>query len=181
LFGALTAKGIAADLVIEAGLAIRPDEGKARKTPYDRFRNRIIFPIRDGRGRAISLGGRAMDPNDRAKYLNGPETALFDKGRNLFNLFAHGSNLWTVANNLNSNILNCVATLLQKLKSRLNEYTTIRAGKLWAINTKICTDIAKSRSRQHCINDCVTYGVAIAVTIKSALAWPHNGAKVKRF
>ncbi|MCW1920634.1 DNA primase [Rhodobacter sp. KR11] len=86
LHGALTAKGIASDMVIEAGLAIRPDEGKARKTPYDRFRNRIIFPIRDGRGRAISLGGRAMDPNDRAKYLNGPETALFDKGRNLFNL-----------------------------------------------------------------------------------------------
>ncbi|MEY4697712.1 MAG: hypothetical protein RIT14_2140, partial [Pseudomonadota bacterium] len=54
--------------------------------PYDRFRGRIIFPIRDGRGRAISLGGRAMDPNARAKYLNGPETPLFDKGRNLFNI-----------------------------------------------------------------------------------------------
>jgi DNA primase len=79
---ALAARGIAIDLIVDAGLAIRPDDGGA---PYDRFRDRIIFPIRDARGRAISLGGRAMDPNARAKYLNGPETALFDKGRSLFN------------------------------------------------------------------------------------------------
>ncbi|SDE36779.1 DNA primase [Rhodobacter capsulatus] len=83
LYQALTAKGIAPDLIVDAGLCIRPDEGGA---PYDRFRGRIIFPIRDARGRAISLGGRAMDPNARAKYLNGPETELFDKGRNLYNL-----------------------------------------------------------------------------------------------
>lgn len=82
LFHALTAKGIAPDLLIDAGLCAKPDDGGA---PYDRFRGRIIFPIRDGRGRAISLGGRAMDPNARAKYLNGPETDLFDKGRNLYN------------------------------------------------------------------------------------------------
>jgi DNA primase len=83
LFQALTAKGIAADLLVDAGLCARPDDGGA---PYDRFRGRIIFPIRDARGRAISLGGRAMDPNARAKYLNGPETELFDKGRNLYNI-----------------------------------------------------------------------------------------------
>ena len=83
LFHALTQKGIAAARLVEAGLCIQPEDGTA---PYDRFRGRIIFPIRDGRGRAISLGGRAMDPNARAKYLNGPETALFDKGRNLFNI-----------------------------------------------------------------------------------------------
>lgn len=83
LYQALTGKGIAPDLIVDAGLCIRPDEGGA---PYDRFRGRIIFPIRDARGRAISLGGRAMDPNARAKYLNGPETELFDKGRNLYNL-----------------------------------------------------------------------------------------------
>jgi DNA primase len=81
LFAALTGKGIPAELIVEAGLCARADDGSI----YDRFRGRIIFPIRDGRGRAISLGGRAMDPNARAKYLNGPETALFDKGRNLFN------------------------------------------------------------------------------------------------
>jgi DNA primase len=83
LFAALTAKGIAADLIVDAGLAIRPDDGGA---PYDRFRGRIIFPIRDARGRCIALGGRAMDPNARAKYLNSPETELFDKGRTLYNL-----------------------------------------------------------------------------------------------
>ncbi len=83
LLQALTQKGIAAHKIVEAGLCIQPEDGTA---PYDRFRGRIIFPIRDGRGRAISLGGRAMDANARAKYLNGPETALFDKGRNLFNL-----------------------------------------------------------------------------------------------
>jgi DNA primase len=82
LFQALTQKGIAPELIVEAGLCARPDDGGA---PYDRFRGRIIFPIRDGRGRAISLGGRAMDPNARAKYLNGPETPLFDKGRSLYN------------------------------------------------------------------------------------------------
>ena len=79
---AMKQKGIADDLLVDAGVCARSDKGGA---PYDRFRNRIIFPIRDGRGRAISLGGRAMDPNDNAKYLNGPETELFDKGRNLFN------------------------------------------------------------------------------------------------
>jgi DNA primase len=78
---ALTAKGIAPDLIAAAGLTATDDGGR----PYDRFRGRIIFPIRDQRGRAISLGGRAMDPNARAKYLNGPETPLFDKGRSLFN------------------------------------------------------------------------------------------------
>ncbi|MGP3697483.1 DNA primase [Rhodobacter sp. NSM] len=83
LYQALTGKGIAADLLVEAGLCARPEDGGA---PYDRFRDRIIFPIRDARGRAISLGGRAMDPAARAKYLNGPETPLFDKGRNLYNV-----------------------------------------------------------------------------------------------
>ncbi|WP_456386926.1 DNA primase [Profundibacter sp.] len=85
VFAHLTGKGIAPDLVIDAGLAARPDNGR---DPYDRFRDRIIFPIRDARGRAIALGGRAMDPNARAKYLNSPETELFDKGRSLYN---HGA------------------------------------------------------------------------------------------
>ncbi|MCB1336130.1 MAG: DNA primase [Maritimibacter sp.] len=83
LIGHFRDKGVEEALVVAAGLAIKPEDGGAA---YDRFRGRIIFPIRDGRGRAISLGGRALDPNARAKYLNGPETELFDKGRNLFNL-----------------------------------------------------------------------------------------------
>jgi DNA primase len=83
LFQALTAKGIAPDMIVASGLCAKPDDGGA---PYDRFRDRITFPIRDGRGRAISLAGRAMAADARAKYLNGPESELFDKGRNLFNL-----------------------------------------------------------------------------------------------
>ena len=82
LFQALTERGIAAEVVIEAGLCAKPDDGGA---PYDRFRDRIIFPIRDARGRCIGLGGRAMSPEARAKYLNSPETPLFDKGRSLYN------------------------------------------------------------------------------------------------
>ena len=79
---ALGAKGISNDLMLEAGLLKPSDKGKA---PYDTFRNRIRFPIRDARGKAIAFGGRAMDPSDNAKYLNSPETLLFDKGRSLFN------------------------------------------------------------------------------------------------
>ncbi|SIT16089.1 DNA primase [Roseivivax lentus] len=83
LWDHLTGKGVAPDLIMGAGLAKPSTRGG---TPYDVFRNRILFPIRDGRGRAIAFGGRAMDPGDKAKYLNSPETELFDKGRNLYNL-----------------------------------------------------------------------------------------------
>lgn len=82
LIGALGAKGIPLEMLEAAGLVARTEDGN----PYDRFRGRILFPIRDARGRAISFGGRSMDPNARAKYLNGPETELFDKGRTLFNI-----------------------------------------------------------------------------------------------
>ena len=82
LWDHLRGKGVAAELILDAGLARPSDRGKE---PYDTFRNRIIFPIRDPRGRAIAFGGRAMDPADSAKYLNSPETELFDKGRSLFN------------------------------------------------------------------------------------------------
>ncbi len=78
----LTGKGVDKAMVIEAGLAAESDRGGS---PYDRFRGRIIFPIRDARGRAIGLGGRAMAADARAKYLNSPETPLFDKGRSLYN------------------------------------------------------------------------------------------------
>ncbi len=78
----LTEKNVPMEQIIESGMAIKPDDGGK---PYDRFRGRIMFPIRDARGRCIAFGGRAMDPNARAKYLNSPETPLFDKGRTLYN------------------------------------------------------------------------------------------------
>ena len=82
LWDHLTAKDVSPDMMMDCGLAKPSSKGGK---PYDTFRNRIMFPIRDGRGRAIAFGGRAMDPNDNAKYLNSPETVLFVKGRNLYN------------------------------------------------------------------------------------------------
>jgi DNA primase len=79
----LIAKGAQPQTLIDAGVLIAPEDGGA---PYDRFRDRIIFPIADQRGRVVSFGGRALDPQARAKYLNGPETAVFHKGRMLYGL-----------------------------------------------------------------------------------------------
>lgn len=78
----LTAKAVPPEMIMACGLA--KDSQKGGK-PYDTFRNRIMFPIRDARGRCIAFGGRAMDPNDNAKYLNSPETELFDKSHTLYN------------------------------------------------------------------------------------------------
>ncbi|MEM1352647.1 MAG: DNA primase [Pseudomonadota bacterium] len=82
LWDHLKAKDVPDDLILGAGLAKPSSKGGK---PYDTFRGRIIYSIRDARGRAIAFGGRAMDPNDGAKYLNSPETELFDKGRSLYN------------------------------------------------------------------------------------------------
>lgn len=68
--------------LLAAGLVIRKDDG----THYDRFRDRIMFPIRDGRGRTIGFGGRVLG-KDEPKYLNSPETVLFHKGRELYGLY----------------------------------------------------------------------------------------------
>ena len=68
--------------MMEAGLLIHGDE---IAVPYDRFRDRIMFPIHDSRGRVIAFGGRAMSAEVSAKYLNSPETPLFHKGSLLFN------------------------------------------------------------------------------------------------
>ncbi len=79
----LVTKGARPGDLVEAGLLVAPEDGGA---PYDRFRDRIIFPILDLRGRVVSFGGRAMDPQARAKYLNGPETVAFHKGGQLYGL-----------------------------------------------------------------------------------------------
>ncbi len=78
----LTARNMGVDMVVEAGMAIQPDDHKAA---YDRFRDRIIFPIADARGRVIAFGGRAMSADAKAKYLNSPETPLFHKSNVLYN------------------------------------------------------------------------------------------------
>ncbi len=79
----LITKGAKPAELVETGLLIAPEDGGA---PYDRFRDRIIFPIGDPRGKIISFGGRAMAADARAKYLNGPETTIFHKGHQLYGL-----------------------------------------------------------------------------------------------
>lgn len=71
-------------MLVEAGLRIAVDD----KEPYDRFRNRLMLPIEDARGRVIAFGGRILDAakTDAPKYLNSPDTPLFDKGRTVYNL-----------------------------------------------------------------------------------------------
>ncbi|HKR25611.1 MAG TPA: DNA primase, partial [Allosphingosinicella sp.] len=75
------------DKLIECGLLIQPEEEE--KEPYDRFRGRLMFPIRDARGRCIAFSGRILGDGE-PKYLNSPDTPLFDKGRTLFNLHLAG-------------------------------------------------------------------------------------------
>jgi len=76
-------QGISTDEMIEAGLLVA---GEEIPVPYDSFRDRVMFPIADLRGRAIAFGGRALEPDAQAKYLNSPETPLFHKGATLYNL-----------------------------------------------------------------------------------------------
>lgn len=79
---ALAARGVPENLMIEAGLIIKPDDGRPG---YDRFRDRLMFPIADRQGRVIAFGGRALG-DAPAKYLNSPDTPLFHKGRVLYNM-----------------------------------------------------------------------------------------------
>jgi DNA primase len=75
-------KELGEEKLIDTGMLIKPEDDKAS---YDRFRGRIMIPIRDARGRVIAFGGRILGPGE-PKYLNSPDTPLFDKGRTLYNL-----------------------------------------------------------------------------------------------
>ena len=80
LLDAMTAKGFTKEELLEAGLVLKNEK---RGTLYDRFRNRLMFPIIDIRGNVIGFGGRVMD-DSTPKYLNSPETVIFNKRKNLF-------------------------------------------------------------------------------------------------
>jgi DNA primase len=75
-------EGVPTEDMVEAGLLVAGDD---IPVPYDRFRDRVIFPITDLRGRVIAFGGRALEKDAQAKYLNSPETPLFHKGGTLYN------------------------------------------------------------------------------------------------
>ncbi len=81
----LGAAKISVEDMAEAGLVVT---GEDIPVPYDRFRDRVMFPISDWRGRIIAFGGRALDKDASAKYLNSPETPLFHKGATLYNIAA---------------------------------------------------------------------------------------------
>src|SRR5271169_7180460 len=81
----LGGQGVSVEDMVETGLLIAGDD---IPVPYDRFRDRVMFPITDFRGRVIAFGGRALEKDVPAKYLNSPETPLFHKGDNLYNLAA---------------------------------------------------------------------------------------------
>ena len=81
----LGAAKIPVEDMIETGLLV---SGEDIAVPYDRFRDRVMFPIADWRGRVIAFGGRALDKEVSAKYLNSPETPLFHKGATLYNIAA---------------------------------------------------------------------------------------------
>jgi DNA primase len=78
----LTKRGFIEAQLLEAGLLVKPDDGRPS---YDRFRNRLTIPILDVKSRVIGFGARALDPEAEPKYLNSPETRLFDKGSTVFN------------------------------------------------------------------------------------------------
>src|SRR6266478_895504 len=81
----LGSQGISAEDMVEAGLLV---SGEDIPVPYDRFRDRVMFPITDLRNRVIAFGGRALEKDAQAKYLNSPETPLFHKGGTLYNIAA---------------------------------------------------------------------------------------------
>ncbi len=70
------------ELLVKAGMLVKNENGKV----YDRFRDRVVFPIHDRRGRVIAFGGRVLG-DDKPKYLNSPETEIFHKGRELYGLY----------------------------------------------------------------------------------------------
>lgn len=79
----LTDFGYSEDDVIAGGLALRSEK---TNRAYDRFRNRLLVPIRDKRGQVVGFGGRVLNPDDKPKYLNSPQSAVFDKSHILFGL-----------------------------------------------------------------------------------------------
>ncbi len=79
----LTKKGISQEILIKAGLAKKNKEGKL----YDVFRDRLMFPIKDRKGRVVGFGGRVMNPDDQPKYLNTGDTPIFQKGKELYGLY----------------------------------------------------------------------------------------------
>ncbi|MDR3373932.1 MAG: DNA primase [Ancalomicrobiaceae bacterium] len=147
----LVGKGVDEAAMIEAGLIIQPDDGRPS---YDRFRNRLMIPIEDERGRVVAFGGRALSPEDQPKYLNSPETELFHKGSMLFNAHraraaAHDAGSVTVV----EGYLDAIAVYQAGVKSVVaalgTAFTEDHMTRLWryAAEPTICFDGDKAGMR----------------------------------
>jgi len=140
---ALSARGFAEALQLEAGMLVAPEGGGE---PYDRFRDRIVFPIADRRGRTIAFGARAMG-DVKPKYLNSPDTPLFHKGRSLYNLAearaaAHDAGTVIAAEGYMDVIALCRAGLAHSVAPLGTALTEEQLGELWRMAAEpiLCFD-----------------------------------------
>jgi DNA primase len=136
-------KGISVEEMIEVGLLIA---GEDIPIPYDRFRDRIIFPIHDQRGRVIAFGGRAMG-DVQPKYLNSPETTLFHKGTTVFNFhrareYSHKEDSVVVVEGYVDAISVYQAGMKNVVASMGTAFTEDQVGALWRLSSSpiICFD-----------------------------------------
>ncbi len=157
-------KGYSEADVIESGLAIE----KSTKGSYDRFRNRIIYPIIDVRGNVVGFGGRVMD-NTMPKYLNSPETIVFNKSRNLYGLnFAKSSG---------KNSLLIVEGYMDVISLHQNGITNVVASLGTALTNEQATIIKKYCSEVIIAYDSDTAGQA--ATLRGIDILADVGLKVK--
>ncbi|MEM9205454.1 MAG: DNA primase [Pseudomonadota bacterium] len=140
----LTAKGFSKEAMVTTGLLIHGDD---IPVAYDRFRDRVMFPITDLRRRVIAFGGRALSPDAPAKYLNSPETPLFRKGHILYNLAnarqaAHDGNPVIVAEGYMDVIALAMAGFAGAVAPLGTALTEDQIGLLWRITDEplLCFD-----------------------------------------
>src|SRR5215210_976103 len=140
----LGSQGIPVEDMIEAGLLVAGDD---IPIPYDRFRDRLIIPIHDFRGRVIAFGGRALAADAQAKYLNSPETTLFHKGSIVFNFHrarkpAHESGSVVVVEGYLDAISLYQAGLQAVVASMGTSFTEEQTQTLWKLSDEpiICFD-----------------------------------------
>lgn len=136
--------GVSVDEMIEAGLLIAGDD---IPVPYDRFRDRLMIPIHDARGRIVAFGGRALSPDAQAKYLNSPETVLFHKGATVFNFHrarqaAHDEGSVVVVEGYMDAISVYQSGLKSVVASMGTAFTEEQITSLWRLSTEpiICFD-----------------------------------------
>jgi DNA primase len=140
----LGAQGVPVSDMIEAGLLIA---GQDIPVPYDRFRDRIIIPIHDQRGRVIAFGGRALDDQVQPKYLNSPDTVLFHKGSVVFNFHrarrpAHDDGSVVVVEGYMDAIAIYQAGLKCVVATMGTAFTEAQIATLWRLSTEpvVCFD-----------------------------------------